>query len=53
MDKKLIKIIGIVTSIVSISIPLVSGWVSDKQMEEIIDKKVNDAVANMKNTDRA
>ena len=44
MDKKGLKILGLVTTIVGAGVSLVSNWVGDKKQEQIIDEKVNEAL---------
>lgn len=45
-DKSMmIKVLGIVASLIGVGASLVSDWVSEKKMEEEIDKKVNEALA--------
>lgn len=45
MNKKVISIIGIVTTIVGAGLTLLSDWANDKKMEEKIEEKVNEALA--------
>ena len=42
---KVIKVLGIVTSLIGVGASLVSDWVNERKMEEEIDKKVNEAMA--------
>lgn len=47
MNKKdsMIKVIGLAATIIGMGATLLSSWVEDKKMEEMIDTKVNDALA--------
>ena len=40
-----IKVLGALLALGSIGVNLMSNWVSDKKMEEDIDKKVNEVLA--------
>lgn len=42
---KVIKVLGIVASLIGVGASLVSDWVNERKMEEEIDKKVNEAMA--------
>ena len=42
---KVIKVLGIVASLIGVGTSLVSDWVNERKMEEEIDKKVNEAMA--------
>ncbi len=46
---KVINAIGIATTVIGIGLELLSSWVNDKQMEEIIEEKVNEALAKREN----
>lgn len=48
MNRKVIKAIGFVATIVGMGVTLVSNWVSDKQMDQKITDKVNEALAKNK-----
>lgn len=41
----LIKILGMVTTIAGMAASLLSDWVGEQKMNERIDKKVNEAIA--------
>lgn len=45
MNNKIIKIIGIVTTIIGIGANLVTDWVGEKKMDEKIEEKINEALA--------
>ena len=45
INKNLIKIIGTTATILGFGATLVSGWVSDKQMDDKINKKIGEALA--------
>lgn len=44
MSTKLIKVLGIVTTILGIGVQLVSGFVQDKKLEQLVVKEVEKAV---------
>ena len=46
MNKKInkVKILGIIASVIGIGATLVSNWVEEQTMEELIDEKVNAAL---------
>lgn len=43
------KMLGIVGTVLGIGATLLSSYVNEKQQEEIIDKKVNEALAKLAN----
>lgn len=45
MDNKMIKVIGIVTTIIGVGANLITDWVGEKKMDEKIEEKVNEALA--------
>lgn len=45
MNRKVIKIIGIIATIAGMGINLVSDWVNEKKMDEKIEEKINEALA--------
>lgn len=45
MNNKIIKAIGIVTTIIGIGANFVNDWVGEKKMDEKIEEKVNEALA--------
>lgn len=47
MNKKInkVKILGIIASVIGIGATLVSNWVEEQTMEELIDEKVNAALS--------
>lgn len=45
LNKGLIKIIGLIASLLGIGASLVSDWVSEKKMDEKISEKVAEAFA--------
>lgn len=46
MTKPIIKIVGMVLSAAGIAVTLLTDWVNEKQMEVMIDEKVNEALAD-------
>lgn len=44
MSTKLIKVLSIVTTVLGIGVTLVSGFVQDKKMEQLVVKEVEKAV---------
>lgn len=44
MNNKMIKIIGLVASIAGFGAQLLTAWVDEKKMNEVIEKKVNEAL---------
>lgn len=51
MNSKLIKILGIVATVVGTGATLLSGWVEDKKLDEKINTKVTEAFANFTSKD--
>lgn len=45
MNSKMIKVIGMVATLIGIGVNLITDWVDDQKMDEKIDKKVNEALA--------
>lgn len=52
MTSKMVKAIGVMTTVIGMGVQLMTSWVDDKKMDETIEKKVNDALAK-KNKDEA
>ena len=46
MTKPIIKIVGMALSAAGIAVTLLTDWVNEKQMEVMIDEKVNEALAD-------
>ena len=44
-SKTAVKLIGIVATLAGFGATMASEWVNDKKMDEMIDKKVNEALA--------
>jgi len=44
---KMLKILGIVATVVGMGATLINDWVTDKKMDEKIEKKVIEALAKM------
>ena len=42
---KFIRILGLVASVFGVGASLISDWVNDKKMEEMVDEKVEAALA--------
>jgi hypothetical protein len=43
---KLIKVLGILATVIGMGATLVTDWVNEKKMDEKIDEKINEALAN-------
>lgn len=43
--KKVIKVIGLTATAIGFIATIVNDWVNERKMEEIIDEKVNEALA--------
>ena len=48
-NDKLIKIIGIVTTVVGVGVSLVSNWVNDKNLDMKVNEKIAKALADKEN----
>lgn len=48
MNSKLIKILGMAATAISIGATLITGWVEDKKMDEKITEKVTEAFTKIK-----
>lgn len=46
MNNKLVKIIGITSSVVGVAASVAASWVNDKKLDEKIASKVSEAVAS-------
>lgn len=46
MNNKIIKIVGVVATILGIGASVVTDWVSERKMEQMVDEKVKEALAN-------
>ena len=46
MTKPIIRIVGMALSAAGIAVTLLTDWVNEKQMEVMIDEKVNEALAD-------
>lgn len=46
---KMVKILGIVATVVGIGATLLTDWVNEKKIEGRIDEKINEALANREN----
>lgn len=46
---KLIKILGIMATVIGMGATLITDWVNEKKMDEKIDDKINEALANREN----
>lgn len=49
MNRKFIKVIGLVATVVGLGATLITDWVNDKKMDERIEEKINDALSNHNN----
>lgn len=47
MNKKstMIKLIGLAATVIGLGVNLVTDWVNEQKMEEMIEEKVNEALA--------
>ena len=45
MNMAIVKGIGIATSVAGLGLNLVSDWVSDKKLDETVERKVNEVIA--------
>lgn len=45
MNRKMIKIIGLIATAAGVGVNLLSEWVDEKKMDEKIEEKVNEALA--------
>lgn len=46
MKRKSIKIIGMAVTIIGIGVELLSDWVDERKLDEMIDEKINEAFEN-------
>jgi hypothetical protein len=46
INGKMVKILGIVSTVVGMGATLLSDWVNEKKMDEKIIEKINEALAN-------
>ena len=46
MKRKSIKIIGIAVTVIGIGVELLSDWVDERKLDEMIDEKINEAFEN-------
>lgn len=46
MKRKSIKIIGMAVTIIGIGVELLSDWVDERKLDEMIDEKINKAFEN-------
>ena len=46
INGKMVKILGIVGTVVGMGATLLTDWVNEKKMDEKIIKKINEALAN-------
>ena len=49
INGKMVKILGIVATVVGMGATLLNDWVNEKKMDEKIDEKINEALANREN----
>ncbi len=45
MANNIVKIIGLAATVIGFGATLLSDWVNEKKMEEMVDEKVNEALA--------
>ena len=46
INEKMVKIFGILATVVGIGATLLTDWVNEKKMDEKINEKINEALAN-------
>ncbi len=51
MNGKIIKIVGIVATILGLGASVVTDWVSEKKMEELVSEKVDEKIKKALATD--
>ena len=49
INEKMVKILGILATVVGIGATLLTDWVNEKKMDEKINEKINEALANREN----
>jgi len=49
INGKMVKILGIVATVVGMGATLLTDWVNEKKMDEKIYEKINEALTNRKN----
>lgn len=49
INGKMVKILGIVATVVGMGATLLTDWVNEKKMDEKIIEKINEALANREN----
>ena len=52
-NEKIIKILGIAATAAGVVATLLSDWVKEKKMDEMIEEKVNEALAKYDNEDES
>lgn len=45
MNNKMIKIIGAAATVIGIGVNLITDWVNEQKMDEMIEEKINEALA--------
>lgn len=53
MSKTMIKVIGIAATIIGMGATLITDWVDEKKMDEKIEQKVNEALAQKENEEES
>ena len=46
MKRKSMKIIGMAVTVIGIGVELLSDWVDERKLDEMIDEKINEAFEN-------
>lgn len=46
-SEKVVKILGVVSTVMGITATLISSYVSEKNIDATVEKKVNEAIKNM------
>lgn len=49
INGKMVKILGIVATVVGMGTTLLTDWVNEKKMDEKINEKIDEALANREN----
>ena len=51
MNGKLIKVIGLIATVIGMAATLTTDWVNEKKMDEKIEERVNKALAEQNKTE--
>lgn len=53
MSSTLVKVLGIVATVIGMGATLITDWVDEKKMDEKIEERVNEAFAKRENKDES